>query len=252
VEEVFVGEGLLWHLHAGQQVIRTTAEHRFFVRGVGWTPCNQLKVGDWLVTLDGMCVQVEDLLDTGEWVKLYNVRVADHHTYFVGCDEWGFSVWAHNACVILRRYKSAVQPVLRHWSIEIRTDNDKRQHSHQDNDPDGAPSLRAPIAKWIAWTPDAWVQIVPSGALPVSEFGEVDGEKEFKDIDNTKAAAAKVEIGKRNGRKDTYNLLSASCVTYVAEILRMVGVPGVPAQNPTDEASLRAFVDALDKIVGKP
>jgi len=28
--------------------------------------------------------------------------VADWHTYFVGCDEWGFSVWAHNAdCAIL-------------------------------------------------------------------------------------------------------------------------------------------------------
>jgi hypothetical protein len=23
--------------------------------------------------------------------------VADYHTYFVGCQEWGFSVWAHNA-----------------------------------------------------------------------------------------------------------------------------------------------------------
>jgi hypothetical protein len=23
--------------------------------------------------------------------------VKDYHTYFVGCDEWGFSVWAHNA-----------------------------------------------------------------------------------------------------------------------------------------------------------
>ena len=33
---------------------------------------------------------------------VYNLRVADWHTYFVGCDEWGFSVWAHNAnCVII-------------------------------------------------------------------------------------------------------------------------------------------------------
>ncbi|MCI0702167.1 MAG: hypothetical protein L0241_13875, partial [Planctomycetia bacterium] len=29
---------------------------------------------------------------------LYNLQVEDHHTYFVGCDEWGFSVWAHNQC----------------------------------------------------------------------------------------------------------------------------------------------------------
>jgi hypothetical protein len=28
---------------------------------------------------------------------VYNVRVAECHTYFVGCPEWGFSAWAHNA-----------------------------------------------------------------------------------------------------------------------------------------------------------
>lgn len=29
---------------------------------------------------------------------VYNLRVADYHTYFVGCNEWGWSVWAHNMC----------------------------------------------------------------------------------------------------------------------------------------------------------
>jgi len=28
---------------------------------------------------------------------VYNLRVAEHHTYFVGSEAWGFSVWAHNA-----------------------------------------------------------------------------------------------------------------------------------------------------------
>jgi hypothetical protein len=42
-------------------------------------------------------VAVEDLLDTGEYETVYNLRVADFHTYFVGCQEWGFSVWAHNS-----------------------------------------------------------------------------------------------------------------------------------------------------------
>ena len=41
---------------------------------------------------------VEEVLDSGEYEKLYNLRVADWHTYFVGSEEWGFSVWAHNAC----------------------------------------------------------------------------------------------------------------------------------------------------------
>src|SRR5262249_40864684 len=40
---------------------------------------------------------VEGVEDTGEFATVYNLRVADFHTYFVGCDAWGFSVWAHNA-----------------------------------------------------------------------------------------------------------------------------------------------------------
>jgi hypothetical protein len=38
---------------------------------------------------------------TGIVETVYNVRIAEWHTYFVGCDEWGFSIWAHNACVKL-------------------------------------------------------------------------------------------------------------------------------------------------------
>ncbi|MEZ6143345.1 MAG: hypothetical protein R3B84_22485 [Zavarzinella sp.] len=34
----------------------------------------------------------------GEWETVYNLRIADHHTYFVGDETWGFSAWAHNAC----------------------------------------------------------------------------------------------------------------------------------------------------------
>jgi hypothetical protein len=41
---------------------------------------------------------VEGLRETGNWVPVYNLRVADWHTYFVGDDSWGFSVWAHNQC----------------------------------------------------------------------------------------------------------------------------------------------------------
>jgi hypothetical protein len=42
-------------------------------------------------------VVVEDLLDTGEVQTVYNLEVAEAHTYFVGMKEWGFSVWAHNS-----------------------------------------------------------------------------------------------------------------------------------------------------------
>jgi hypothetical protein len=42
---------------------------------------------------------VEDLLDTAQSETVYNFRVADYHTYYVGSPDWSFSVWAHNACL---------------------------------------------------------------------------------------------------------------------------------------------------------
>ena len=103
VDEVFGREGLLWYVDANGRRIRTTAEHPFFVAGRGWIPCHDLKVGDRLLTESGAWVTVEAVEDTGVWSTVYNLRVADYHTYFVGCDEWGFAVWAHNAdCVVVQ------------------------------------------------------------------------------------------------------------------------------------------------------
>ena len=36
--------------------------------------------------------------DSVRFATVYNFRVAEWHTYFVGAIEWGFSVWAHNLC----------------------------------------------------------------------------------------------------------------------------------------------------------
>ena len=45
----------------------------------------------------GGWVAVQDVLDTGQVETVYNFRVADYHTYFVGSTHWGFSVWVHNS-----------------------------------------------------------------------------------------------------------------------------------------------------------
>jgi RHS repeat-associated protein len=97
VQEVFERTGRVLHLHVGGQVIRTTAEHPFWVQGAGWLPADELRAGELLLGHDGQWVAVEEVLDTGEYERVYNLRIADYHTYFVGSEEWGFSVWAHNA-----------------------------------------------------------------------------------------------------------------------------------------------------------
>lgn len=45
---------------------------------------------------------VEEVFDTGAEEVVYKCRVADYHTYFVGRESWGFTVWAHNVCRQLR------------------------------------------------------------------------------------------------------------------------------------------------------
>ncbi|MEM4725183.1 MAG: polymorphic toxin-type HINT domain-containing protein, partial [Candidatus Hadarchaeum sp.] len=97
VEEVFQRWGRIWEVRLGGRVLRTTAEHPFWVRGRGWTAARELRVGDALRSHDRQWLPVEGIRDTGREEVVYNCRVAEYHTYFVGDESWGFSVWAHNA-----------------------------------------------------------------------------------------------------------------------------------------------------------
>ena len=78
-------------------MIRTTGEHPFYIVGKGWTDACLLQPGDLLCSRDGSTVAVQECCDTGEYETVYNCRVAEYHTYFVGDATWPFSVWAHNA-----------------------------------------------------------------------------------------------------------------------------------------------------------
>ncbi len=78
--------------------IGTTAEHPFYVVGKGWKPAGELQYGDVLSSHNASPGVVESVTQDEEMTIVYNLRVAGFHTYFVGCDEWGFSVWAHNTC----------------------------------------------------------------------------------------------------------------------------------------------------------
>jgi hypothetical protein len=98
-------------------VIEGTAEHPFYVYGKGWTPLAELQPGDWLRTDNGW-VQVGGVKDTGRVETVYNLRVADHHTYFVGTPEWGFGIWAHNAdCALLTT--DGVNYIVQHQGKEL-------------------------------------------------------------------------------------------------------------------------------------
>ena len=50
-----------------------------------------------MISEEGLEVRVEGITDTGRFEKVYNLRVAENHTYYVGSAAWGFDVWVHNA-----------------------------------------------------------------------------------------------------------------------------------------------------------
>lgn len=94
VLEVFTHDSELLQLWVAGRIVGTTAEHPFWVVGRGWLPAK----GDRLLAPDGATLPVDQVTRTRRRERVYNLRVADFRTYFVGCREWGFSVWAHNAC----------------------------------------------------------------------------------------------------------------------------------------------------------
>ena len=76
------------------ETIDTTTNHPFYVENKGWVAAGDLEVGDILVTAVGDEVEVTDieLEKLAEPITVYNLEVADFHTYFVG--EYG--VLVHN------------------------------------------------------------------------------------------------------------------------------------------------------------
>ena len=100
VLQVFVRVSPVLNLHVGGRIIGTSGEHPFYVVGQGWIPAGALHNGDQLLSHDGQVLPVEGVADSGRVATVYNIEVEENHTYFVGHEqEWGSSVWAHNACV---------------------------------------------------------------------------------------------------------------------------------------------------------
>jgi len=85
----------LIHLKVGEQEIKTTANHPFWVEGIGWVDAGDLKPSDRLVMYSGDILEVKEAfveyLDNP--IKVYNFEVEDWHTYFVT----GYNVFVHNA-----------------------------------------------------------------------------------------------------------------------------------------------------------
>ncbi len=97
VVSVFVKEtDEILHLETTDGTIDTTTTHPFYVVGEGWKAAGDLKFGDKIYALDGTTVIINgaNLEKLDKPIKVYNLEVADFHTYFVG----NTGMLVHNRC----------------------------------------------------------------------------------------------------------------------------------------------------------
>ncbi|WP_390821152.1 polymorphic toxin-type HINT domain-containing protein [Tuwongella immobilis] len=85
--------------------MRTNGEHPFWSdrseRGLGWAKASELVAGDRLLAASGEWLTIDAAEETADDEVVYNCRVAEWHTYFVGDDAWGWAAWAHHAYIVL-------------------------------------------------------------------------------------------------------------------------------------------------------
>jgi len=86
-------------LRAGRDTLLTTPDHPFLSLE-GWQPAGELAAGEQLRTIDGRRWAIGGAVRVEEPRLMFNLTVAEAHTYAVGSDGWV----VHNACSrVLRR-----------------------------------------------------------------------------------------------------------------------------------------------------
>jgi hypothetical protein len=85
---------VLVYLTISGEDLTTTPEHPFLRTDGQWTPAGELAVGNEIRRADGEYGTVETIQFAATPQVMYNMTVADAHTYTVGDGEWV----VHNAC----------------------------------------------------------------------------------------------------------------------------------------------------------
>lgn len=88
----------LVHVTVGSEELRCTKEHPFYSPLKGWVAAHELREGEILVSLSGESAVVNRVIreTLKKPIPVYNLEIADYHTYHVGSN----SVLVHNQCHI--------------------------------------------------------------------------------------------------------------------------------------------------------
>jgi hypothetical protein len=79
---------VITHLTIAGEQLETTPEHAFYTDERGWVPAQDLQVGMHVWRADGTMGRVQSVLQVQQPQRMYNLSVAEAHTFFVGDGEW--------------------------------------------------------------------------------------------------------------------------------------------------------------------
>ncbi len=88
-------DAVLTNLVIDGEWIETTPEHPFYTLEEGWVPANELKPGMHIWQADSGYELIWLKWSVHETQEMYNLTVAEAHTYFVGEGQW----LVHNSCL---------------------------------------------------------------------------------------------------------------------------------------------------------
>lgn len=92
------------HITTNENEFITTAEHPFWVDGKVWVAAQRLKPEDVLLSQNKQLIKVSNVYieELVLPVEVYNFKVEDWHTYFVGSQ----AIIAHNKCSLNKIFQS--------------------------------------------------------------------------------------------------------------------------------------------------
>ncbi|WP_454055529.1 polymorphic toxin-type HINT domain-containing protein [Clostridium sp. Marseille-Q7071] len=84
------------HITLGEETIKATPEHSFYVDGEGWVKAKSLTLGDKIRLYSGENKEITSIKkeELENKIKVYNFEVEDFHTYFVSEE----NILVHNDC----------------------------------------------------------------------------------------------------------------------------------------------------------
>ena len=80
----------IYEIKVGDEIIKATPRHRFYVVDKGWTRAYNIKKGDYLISADNMERQkIEEVVHKTnlKTTKVYNLAILDNHNYLVSTSE---------------------------------------------------------------------------------------------------------------------------------------------------------------------